>query len=84
MRNLPDINLFLTDPDNVALPTEITTQYAVTAALAARVTASTLANGVTVISRINNELLEVFWLLATRRDTDLLTTPEFVAHKATR
>ena len=84
MRNLPDINLFLTDPDNVALPTEITTQYAVTAALAARVTADNLANGVTVISRINNELLEVFWLLATRRDTDLLTTPEFVAHKATR
>jgi len=83
MRNLPDIGMFLSDPHNVPLPNEITTQYAVTAALAARVTADNLGNGVTVVSRINNELLEVFWLLATRRDPDLKASPEYVAHKAT-
>ena len=83
MRNLPDIGMFLSDPHNVPLPNEITTQYAVTAALAARVTADNLGNGVTVVSRINNELLEVFWILATRRDPDLKASPEYVAHKAT-
>jgi hypothetical protein len=83
MRNLPDIGMFLSDPHNVPLPNEITTQYAVTAALAARVTADSLGNGVTVVSRINNELLEVFWILATRRDPDLKASPEYVAHKAT-
>ena len=83
MRNLPDINLFLSDPHNVPLPSEITTQYAVTAAIAARVTADNLGNAVVVLKRINEELVEVFWALATRRDADLMHTPEFVAHKAT-
>ena len=84
MRNLPDINLFLSDPHNVPLPNEITTQYAVTAAIAARVTTDNLSNAVVVLKRINEELLEVFWALATRRDADLISTPEYVAHKATR
>ena len=84
MRNLPDINLFLSDPHNVPLPNEITTQYAVTAAIAARVTTDNLGNAVTVLKRINEELVEVFWALATRRDADLISTPEYVAHKATR
>jgi len=75
--------LFLSDPHNVPLPNEITTQYAVTAALAARVTADNLGNAVVVLKRINEELVEVFWALATRRDADLMHTPEFVDHKAT-
>ena len=66
------------------LPNEITTQYAVTAAIAARVTTDNLGNAVTVLKRINEELVEVFWALATRRDADLISTPEYVAHKATR
>ena len=84
MRNLPDINLFLSDPHNVPLPNEITTQYAVTAAIAARVTTDNLSNAVVVLKRINEELVEVFWALATRRDADLISTPEYVDHKATR
>ena len=54
-----------------------------TAALAARVTTDNLGNAVVVLKRINEELVEVFWALATRRDADLMHTPEFVAHKAT-
>lgn len=83
VRNLPDAGLILADPDSVDVPgdNELATRYAIATILAQRVEVANVANAVSYLRRIDEELLAVFFLIATNRDTNLKATDAYVQFK---
>jgi len=83
LNNLPDANLILRNPDSADVPSEseLGTRYAIATTLAQRVTSKNIDNAVAYIKRMHEELLSVFFLIATNRDPNLQATQAYINFK---
>lgn len=84
-RGLPNPDAVLLDPDGSAVPSDPATLYALTGALAARVTASNFDRMVTYVSRMPPEFSVLAVKMSVKRDPKLAITPAFnrwaITHK---
>jgi len=81
LRKVPSFLEIFDNPDEVAIPPDLSLRYAVTAQLAAKVTLKDVANSVSWIKRIDDELVAVFFTLLTVRDDSFKSCPEYVQFK---
>jgi len=83
VRNLPDAGHILRDPDSANVPDdqELATKYAIATILAQRCDNRNIDNAVSYLRRIDEELLAVFFLIATNRDKDLKASEAYVQFK---
>ena len=83
VRNLPDAGHILRDPHSVSVPDdrELATKYAIATILAQRCDNRDIDNAVSYLRRIDEELLAVFFLIATNRDKDLKASSAYVQFK---
>lgn len=76
---LPNLENIIRNPTSASVPTEISAQYAVATALAARADARTFPNIVTYLERMPQEFAAYAIKDATARDESLCNLPEYTA-----
>ena len=77
VRDLPNIDQILIDPDSVAVPTELSAKYAVATTLAARASRDNIDRLMKYINRVPTEFQVVFTRDAARRDPTVAKTKSF-------
>lgn len=76
-RNLPSLDLVLSNPTGAKIPAEPSARFAITIALAHKVTAKTFDAGMTYVRRLPGEFEILFGIDATKRDIGLSHTQTF-------
>lgn len=77
-RDLPSLDLVLSNPLQAKLPTSPAGQFAITSGLSRKVQPQTLANAIAYLERVGREYVTAFMMEATNRDPGLSHSPEFV------
>lgn len=76
-RNLPSIDLVLSNPTGARIPDDPSARFAITVALAHKVTNKTFESGMTYVRRLPGEFEIMFGIDATRRNVGLSHTQTF-------
>lgn len=76
IRNL--VPTILKSPTTAEVPAERSLMYAVAVALSGEMSLNTVGNVHKYLMRLDAEFVILAWLLSTRRDESLMTTPEFM------
>ena len=78
---ITDASVILHDPDRATVPVELSTQYATTVILAKRCNEENIGNAVNFIKRMDDELVSIFFKIATMRDEAFFDTAEYIQFK---
>jgi hypothetical protein len=78
---ISDVSVILHHPDQATVPVELSTQYATTVILAKRCNEENIGNAVAFIKKMDDELVSIFFKIATMRDEAFFNTAEYVQFK---